>query len=545
MSDGIIVGAFLGGGNQTVPAGKCLVHLCINTIDRKNLSDASWTVTATGKSYTATADVSGRADLLVDSGYTYTATLVHSGEYHNDLPQTFVANSTGVVMLLFDLFQYPDVKTVLQVNTEPSTQVTIVSGTNTQVTTADSTGLAQFNGLATGSVWTVTANGKSTTVTIEHLLTVVTVGKMPIYGVKISRSTSDPSARVTYIDDAEGFTPVVNSAGTFDMGSWDGCDLISGIAPYAKAGSAWTSLEKRVMSGCPTSTAADALVEIPTWYLSWTSTDTDIYIRFSEKKQDDSYEDLASRLGGTRVGMFHWGMFHGVISSSKLYSYSGATPTVSQSITNFSNYAKARGTGYDMITYYQAQYLIALFVLLFKSTDGQGTLGKGLTSSGSAAQSRSKLTFTNDYGMYGYPSDATKPVSFFWIHDFWGNIYDFVGCAKTDSSCRLMTIIDGYSSVTESDFTLVTPNTPTDSRGGWVSDVVGTSGAGFLPKTVSGSSTTFWCDYGRVRASYFPYWGGDWSNGDYAGPFLWSFYCSATDTSSGIGSRLSYRSGRA
>ena len=147
--------------------------------------------------------------------------------------------------------------------------------------------------------------------------------------------------------------------------------------------------------------------------------------------------------------------------------------------------------------------------------------------------------------MYGYPSDATKPVSFFWIHDFWGNIYDFVGCAKTDSSSRLMTIIDGYSSVTESDFTLVTPNTPTDNRGGYVSDVVGTNGAGFLPKTCSGSTTTFWCDSGNVYASYFPRWGGYWSYGDSAGPFYWRFDYSATDTDSSVGSRLSYRSGRA
>ncbi len=542
---GVIVGAFLGGGNQTVPAGKCLVHLTVNTIDRQNLSTASWTVTASGKSYTATADASGRADLLVDSGLTYTATLVHDGQYYNDDPQTFVANSTGVVWVYFDLFQYPDIKTVLQVNTEPSTLVTITSGTNTMTDTSDSDGLAQFNGLATGSTWTVTANGKSVTVTIEHLLTVVTVGKMPIYGVKISKSNSDPSGRVTYIDDAEGFTPIVNSAGTFDMGSWAGCDLISGIKPMSKAGSVWTELDKRTLSGCPTSTSADALVEVPTWYLSFDNDDDYIYIRFSEKKQDDTYDDLASRLGGERIGMFHWGMFHGLISSSKLYSYSGATPTVSQSITTFSNYAKARGTGYDLITYYQATYLIALMVLLFKSTDGQSTLGKGLTNSGSAAQSRSKLTFTNDYGMYGYPSDATKPVSFFWIHDFWGNIYDWVGCAKTDSSSRLMTIIDGYSSVTESNFTLVSPNTPTGTRSGYVSDVVGTNGAGFLPKTCSGSSTTFWCDGGDVHASYFPLWGGYWSNGDNAGPLNWNFNNSATNTNSYVGSRLSYRSGRA
>ena len=541
----MVMGAFMGGGTIMVPKGKCLLHLHINTIDRANLSTASWTITATGKSYTATADSSGRADILVDADASYTITLNHDGEYYNDEPQYVNATSCGVAWIYFDLFQYPDVSTVLQVYTEPSTQVTIVSGTNTQVKTSDSNGLAQFNGLASGSVWTVSANGKSATVTIEHLLTVVTVGKMPIYGVKIARTGSDPSARVTYINDAEGFTQIVNSGNSFNMGSWDGNDLISGIKPMSKSGSVWTELDKRTLSGCPTSTAADALVEIPTWYLSFDNDDDYIYVRFSEKKQDDTYDDLASRLNGERIGMFHWGMFHGLISSSKLYSYSGVTPTVSQSITNFSNYAKARGTGYDLITYYQAQYLIALMVLLFKTTDLQSALGKGLTNSGSAAQSRSKLTFTNDYGMYGSTTDYATCACFFWIHDIWGNIFDFVGCAKTDSSSRLMTIIDGYSSVTESDFTLVTPNTPTGTRGGWVSDVVGTTGAGFLPKTCSGSSSTFWCDRGYVYASHFPYWGGGWSDSDDAGPFYWRFSNSATSTSGNIGSRLSYRSGRA
>ena len=541
----MVMGAFMGGGTIMVPKGKCLLHLHINTIDRANLSTASWTITATGKSYTTSADSSGRADILVDADASYTITLNHDGEYYNDEPQYVNATSCGVMWIYFDLFQYPDVSTVLQVYTEPSTQVTIVSGTNTQVKTSDSNGLAQFNGLASGSVWTVTANGKSATVTIEHLLTVVTVGKMPIYGVKIARTGSDPSARVTYINDAEGFTPIVNSAGTFDMGSWAGNDLISGIKPMSKSGSVWTELDKRTLSGCPTSTAADALVEVPTWYLSLDNDDDYIYVRFSEKKQDDTYDDLASRLNGERIGMFHIAMFDALNSSSKLYSYSGATPTVNTSITNFIAYAKARGDGYDLATYYQMTYLTALMILLFKSTDGQGTLGKGLTSSGSAAQARSKLTFTNDYGMSGYPSDATKPVSFFWIHDFWGNVYQFIGCAKTDSSSRIMTIIDGYSSVTESDFTLVTPNTPTGNRSGYVSDVVGTTGAGFLPKTCSGSTTTFWCDYGNVSTSYFPLFGGDWAGGDSAGPFYWYFDFSATSTYSDIGSRLSYRSGRA
>ena len=540
-----VVGAFMGGGTTAVPAGKCLLHLQLNTVDRQNLSTASWTITATGKAYTATADSSGRADVLVDAGSTYTVTLTHEGDYYNDAAQTAVATSTGVLWVYFDLYKYSEMEAMVWVTTLPGLVVTATSGANVQTETADSDGLAVFRGFAVGSTWTFSANGESETITLEHLLQTLEIGTTLVYGVKIAKTGSDPYSRVTYIDGAEGFTPITNSAGTFDMGSWAGNSLISDIKPMSKAGSVWTELDKRTLEGCPTSTSADALVEVPTWFLSWDEDSDYLYIRFCNKQKDSSYEDLASRLNGERIGMFHIAMFDALNSSSKLYSYSGATPTVNVSITNFIAYAKARGDGYDLATYYQMTYLTALMILLFKSTNGQGALGKGLTSSGSAAQARSKLTFTNDYGMSGYPSDATKPVSFFWIHDFWGNVYQFIGCAKTDSSSRLMTIIDGYSSVTESDFTLVTPNTPTGNRSGYISDIVGTNRAGFLPKTCSGSTSTFWCDRGYVGTSYFPYFGGVWGNGDDAGPFRWYFNYSATNTSSSIGSRLSYRSGRA
>ncbi len=449
------------------------------------------------------------------------------------------------MLVYFDLFMYPNVGTMVNVITNAGITVTGTSGTSTMTAVAGSDGVATFQGMPTGSVWTYTANGESATVTIDRLLQTITVGKTWIYGVEITKATSNPSDRVTYISDAAGFTPVTNDAGSFDMGSWAGNDLISGIAPISKSGTTRTYLDKKTLDGCPTSTSADALVEVPTWYLSLTNDDETgkQYIRFSNHKVDDTYQDYAGTFNGERVGAFWIGMFGGYVSSTSLYSYSGATPTVNKSITNFIAYAKARGDGYDIETYYQITYLTALLVLLFKSTNGQATLGKGLTSSGSAAQSRSKLAFANDYGMSGYPADATKPVAFFWIHDFWGNVYEFVGGAKTDASQRLMTIIDGYSSVTESDFTLVSPETPTGSRVGYVKDVVCTTEAGFLPRTTGASASSFWCDFSCVHASIFPRWGGGWSDGDGAGPFLWYFDYSASGTDSRIGSRLSYRSG--
>lgn len=98
-----VVGAFSGSGVETIPAGKCKLSLQVNTEQRTNVSGATFSITATGKSYTATADASGRAEILVDSGYTYTITLTHSGTYTNDGPQTVLAESTTIKWVYFEL----------------------------------------------------------------------------------------------------------------------------------------------------------------------------------------------------------------------------------------------------------------------------------------------------------------------------------------------------------------------------------------------------------------------------------------------------------
>ena len=48
-----------------------------------------------------------------------------------------------------------------------------------------------------------------------------------------------------------------------------------------------------------------------------------------------------------------------------------------------------------------------------------------------------------------------------------------------------------------------------------------------------------WCDNGNVNASNFPNFGGNYSDGDNAGPFNWNFNNSATNTNTNISSRIS------
>ena len=99
-----IVGAFLGSGVELVPAGYCLLKLQVVTSDRQAMGGSTFTITASGYSDTATADASGRAEILVPSGATYTVSLTYSsGSYFNDESQTVIAESATTKFVYFDL----------------------------------------------------------------------------------------------------------------------------------------------------------------------------------------------------------------------------------------------------------------------------------------------------------------------------------------------------------------------------------------------------------------------------------------------------------
>ena len=86
-----MMGGFLGGGVETVPAGKHQIYLQWQTEDRQNLSGVSFTINGT---QTVQADQYGRAKVLVDAGDPCTVAVSHTGTYQGDGPQTFETPST-------------------------------------------------------------------------------------------------------------------------------------------------------------------------------------------------------------------------------------------------------------------------------------------------------------------------------------------------------------------------------------------------------------------------------------------------------------------
>ena len=397
----------------------------------------------------------------------------------------------------------------------------------------------------------------------QYSVTLVIEAKQGVYGFRIAVNTADPAARVTYPETifgqsnlAYGKTPA-SGTGANCMNDWAGCELITGIKrqTYTYSGSqgAFSDVSDKKMSVSGSYSSyknyKDVMTYVPTWWMKMTNDGTNIDCAFSNTQIDDTWKDYAGSVGSNqvgyfRVGHFRVGCFAGYVntdSEEALYSIGGKVPTVNKSITNFITYAKNRGTGYDIMTWYQWTYLAALATLLYKSTDLQTAMAAGCVSA-SSVQSEIALTFANDYGMYGTPgTSGTARMAFFWIQNLWGNIFQFIGGAKTDSSRRLMTCT-GYSSVTDSDFdkTSLSPSLSSDLSG-YLTKVVGTTDAGFFPASGGGTGTTYFADYGNASASYFPYVGGYYNDGKDAGPFNAYFGIRVSSSYPDAGSRLSYR----
>ncbi len=574
MTDGVIVGAFLGGGNQTVPAGKCLAHLAVNTIDRDNLGTATWTVTATGKSYTATADASGRADLLVDSGLTYTVTLTHNGYYYNDSPQTFVANSTGVVLVYFDLFMYPNVGTMARVETPFAGQtVTGTSGTSTMTATSDSDCIAIFRGMPTGSIWTFVCGDRSATVVIDHILIDVDLASSPIpfnevsFGMSFNSSTfaTDPAGCLAYTGDCAGFTPVSSPptelGACATIGSWnmdadgsssnpllESCfyatfdddgylhELLNPQNLAEKIGE-WKTEKKRwrTATGASSIATENTMFCFPALYRKGDSSSVTI------GTTSDSGEAYGATIDGHTYQYEAIGVYEGSLDGTKLKSLSGKASKASTTRPTFRTYASNNvvANGKAMLwNFHQWRDWWHLYLFGAKSFNGQAAVGQG----GHIYNASTGQGLCNAMGLWAGSSVATASASTSvkaLIENPWGYKYEFIDDFVNYNG----KLYCGQNSVPDDTTSNKSQTATFGTSSGWQSGLNSTGAFWGIRTGASGSSTTYQCDYGYSgTGTYLGLVGGysgSVSDGRAGPSFLYANY-SLSDSDSSRGARLAF-----
>ena len=359
--------------------------------------------------------------------------------------------------------------------------------------------------------------------------------------VRIDTTNSNPSTALTYQDDATSMT-----AGSDAWDEWFGCYpviLAQGGTEYKKLNlSDYTKFEDGTSaSNYIANTGYDVMTAFPCLGVKiWTSGNyTYVSMTDDTDAESDGYTYYAHTKGTTKKDKFYLGAYKAYNSSSKLYSHSGKTPTVNITLTNSRNYATARGTGYQLIGFYQRTFVQAMYVLKYKNLNSQAALGRGYvdkTSSGSAVQTG----LTNAKGFnYGSTSSGTNTtnnrVKLFGLEDFWGNIYEWMDGCYYNSSTHLTT--DPTNSKFNDSGSNYVDQGQAYGEEDYLIKIIGTSGAGFISgSSTSGSTSTYYADYYDVGSRLCLFAGGGWSYTGDAGVF-----CMNCDPASNSGSNLGCR----
>lgn len=397
------------------------------------------------------------------------------------------------------------------------------------------------------------------------------------YAVDIDESVSDPTNACTY---PAGFTnsnwtPCSNtSSGTFTFNQWATAPLIKDIAPYSFDGASWTALNKRNESQWPTN--LDCFTEIPSFYYSVSKSGTKISVRASNKTFSGACQYAFLGADGSIVrDSTHVGCFYYSEATVAGYVFGESKPNTNPVVDKELNryYVGASVCSeiygdmeYDCMSFQQYLVLQILFLLMFKTRDSQGKFSRGYVDGHSVVTPNEIFTYNNDLGMAGM-AGVDGHMSFFWVHDLWGNMYQYIASIFTRAGSS-RTIYQNLESMSKqsawyptnawdsgaTDATQASVGTSTGSTcwssSGYFTKACGTNEAGFLPDTASssGSSSTYWPDHGTVYVSssvaYILYVGGYYNDGDTAGLFYGYVGNYSTYSNSGCGSRLSYRGGR-
>jgi hypothetical protein len=340
-----------------------------------------------------------------------------------------------------------------------------------------------------------------------------------VYGLRIDKNNSDPETRVEYLYDAVGMTPArMNyTTGVFDYGSWENAWFITGNKPCALKfdGTVDYELDPDDYTKKADGTASDVsdssyagnfMASIPTvWVKRWEDADYQYYA-LSDKQINSDFKAYAHDAGDGYINdVIYLPMFEGTIIDGKMRSIADVNPTVSDLITNCKSAAEACGTGWQIWDWAKYNLIVDLLTLISRSTDSQKSFGYSCVSG-------SKIkTGSADSGRFYGKTDKTHAVKIFHIENFWGNCWNYMFGINLVSNQYVYKMARPYSVVPDSSYAYSGLKAPVS--GGPISYTVGDFGS--LPKTIGGSSTTYFCDrfYSGATEDRIGKFGGSYSGG--------------------------------
>ena len=364
---------------------------------------------------------------------------------------------------------------------------------------------------------------------------------------------SDPMGMITYEDDAAGMEK--------DFTAWRKRDIFKNLRNCVlKNGQVEYYLDPDDLTKQAGGEAADittpgndVMLEIPErlgYMIEWQNTGkTILKVSVTNRPNADGYEyDAFSLDSYNDCDKIYIGVFKGYRDGTGLYSSSGRAVTVSQTIDVFRASARQRGDGYQQRTNGSMKLMQCLFIISHGTLNSQAAVGWGYVASGHTAGV--KTGGTNAYGFDSEVIRATNPaymtdqqhqVKCLGLEDFWGNYWEFIDGLCSDASRNILTCRCAK------DFDTDGTGYENNGNGGVTADLgnymnlpQGGSKAGFTARAVSGSQSTYFCDYAYLKPSCLAIFGGYWNSAACAGAFRLNVNDAFSLSNANVGARLMY-----
>lgn len=319
----------------------------------------------------------------------------------------------------------------------------------------------------------------------------------------IDQSNSNPLTCITYEDDAK----------MMEKGSPEWDDFFQSQLVLFKDGKEVRELEDSELNDLKPEDG-DVMVRFPRKGLRIKTVGEKVYVSMTNKTNDPDFKYYAHSRGDSPRDAFYIGAYLGYEESGKLRSITNVEPVVNKGFFGFRQLVHTAGDGYEISGFYQLTFLQAMYVLKYGNLDSQTAIGKGLTDGGAGGTNTTGMT--NSRGIdYGTQS-STERMRFQYLEDFWGNRFWAIDGIYSGSSCTLLTTTDKFDDSYNS--YLDTGEKGTEESG-YLSQVFGTSELGFIGKTFTGSSSSYYCDNSSTRSDKNMFFGGGASSKTYSGAF--------------------------
>lgn len=370
----------------------------------------------------------------------------------------------------------------------------------------------------------------------EQVQVEVTPIPWKIMTVKLNLANSNPASIGSYADDATSMTAGKDVSAWQEFFGYRPCLFKDGkVVGYLNPND-FTKFENGETADITSGNAGDVMIEFPRRGIKISKSGKVVTVSMTDNPNNSDFKYYAHQRGTVDKDYFYLGAYLGYVNGNKLRSLSGKYPSRNINLASFDTYGKANGTGYGCFGYYQFLYLQVMYVLQYKGNlNSQTVHGLGYYNG-----SNNNTGGGNTKGMMYGLSSSGSALKLFGIEDLWGNSWQFVNNYYADSNYHVRTTTD--DTITDvNKYTDRGSYGGTSSSSGFITDVMGTTEAGFTGTygNYDGSASTYFCDYCDFYSGYVPYVGGYNGNGGY-GVFYFYCDCGRSHSSSSTTSRLGF-----